>query len=319
MIIDAHVHMIALSTESGGFLSPKMQSGVVFRVLKRMLGIKGTDPKKLDHDFRKRLVAWAEESTVDALALLAFDGVYDEMGELDRKKTHLYVPNDYAFEVASDSDAFFPIASVNPQRRDAIDELERVVELGAVAIKTLPNSQNFDPGNLEYKAFWQRMADLDIPLLTHTSYEHTIPPYNQEYGKPERLMLPLENGVVVIAAHCASSGIAHAKEDMHTWLKMLESYPNLYGDISAMGSLSRFTYIHKVLASELAQERVIFGSDFPVPVAPMLFARKLGVAKARELSQIKNPIEKNYQTFKALGVSDEIMQRGAKILRLTNS
>lgn len=319
MIIDAHVHIFALSPETGGFLSPKMSSGVVFRVLKRMLGMKGNDPAQLDRDFRKRLVKWADESTVDAMALLAFDGVYDENGNLDRKKTHLYVPNDYAFELASDSSSLFPIASINPQRKDAIDELERVVELGAVAIKTLPNSQNFDPGNLEYKYFWQKMADLKIPLLTHTSYEHTIPPYNQEYGKPERLMLPLENGVVVIAAHCASSGIAHLKEDMHTWLRMLESYPNLYGDISAMASLSRFTYIHKVLESDLAQERVIFGSDFPVPVSPILFARKLGLPKARELTKIKNPIEKNYQTFKALGVSQEIMERGAKILRLPNS
>ncbi len=316
MIIDAHVHIFALSPETGGFLSPKMQSGFVYRILKRALGIKGNDPAQLDRDFRKRLVTWADESTVDAMALLAFDGVYDKKGNLERKKTHLYVPNDYAFEVASDSDSLLPIASINPQRKDAIDELERVVELGAVAIKTLPNSQNFDPGNFEYKAFWQKMGDLNIPLLTHTSYEHTIPPYSQEYGKPERLVLPLENGVVVIAAHCASSGVAHIREDMHTWLKMLETYPNLYGDISAMGSLSRFTYIHKILASELAQDRVIFGSDFPVPVAPMLFARKLGLAKARELSKIKNPIEKNYQTFKALGVSQEIMERGSKILRL---
>ena len=316
MILDAHVHLVALGPDSGGFLSPKMRSGVVFRILKRMIGIKGNDGAQLDLDFQKVLIKWSDESTVDALGLLAFDGVYDAKGKLDKKKTHLYVPNDYAFKVASLSDSLLPIASINPQREDALDELDRVSDLGATAIKTLPNSMNFDPANLAYKLFWQKMADLKLPLLTHTSFEHTIPSYNQIYGKPERLKLALENGVVVIAAHCASSGVAHLKEDMPTWLSMLESFPNLYGDISAMASLSRFPYIHKVLASELAMERVIFGSDFPVPVSPIVFTRKLGLAKVRELAKIKNPIEKNYQTFKAVGVTQEIMERSAKILRL---
>ena len=68
---------------------------------------------------------------------------------------------------------------------------------------------------------------------------------------------------------------------------------NLYGDISAMGSVSRFPYIHRVLKNPKAVDRVILGSDFPVPVSPMLFASKIGFWRAREISKIKNPIQKN--------------------------
>ena len=38
-------------------------------------------------------------------------------------------------------------ASVNPTRKDALDELERVAALGAVLNKVLPNAMVFDPAD----------------------------------------------------------------------------------------------------------------------------------------------------------------------------
>ena len=34
-----------------------------------------------------------------------------------------------------------------PQRRDAIDELHRCADAGAVLVKVLPNAKQFDPAN----------------------------------------------------------------------------------------------------------------------------------------------------------------------------
>ena len=241
--------------------------------------------------------------------------MYDDAGRLDETRTHLYVPNDYLFDVCSVSEQILPIASINPQRRDALDELDRVTDRGAVAIKFLPNSQAFNPADPRYLPFWRKMADLGMPALTHTSFEHTIPPYFQEYGLPERLRPALDEGVTVIAAHCAGSGVAHIKEDFGTWLAMLHEWPNLYGDISAMASVSRFPYIHKVLAEEIAIDRVCLGSDFPVPVSPMVFARTIGLRRAMELGKIENPLQRNLETFRALGVPDAVFERGAALLR----
>lgn len=316
MIIDVHVHLVGMDHENGCLVSRRLGSGVVFHILRLALGLRGVERGDIDRAYREKLVEWVHECDVDKIGLLGMDGIYDDAGKLDEKRTHLYVPNDYLFDVASISDQVLPIASVNPSRRDAMDELERVSELGAVAIKTLPNSQVFDPADPAYDRFWQKMADLQLPLLTHTSFEHTIPAYEQEFGKPERLIGPLSQGVTVIAAHCASSGVAHIKEDIDTWLKMLREWPNLYGDISAMCSVSRFPYIWRVLDDELAIERVCMGSDFPVPVSPMVFATRIGFRKALELGRIDNPIQRNLETFRAIGVPDHVMQRGAELLRL---
>ena len=294
-----------------------MTKGPVAALLRKALGLPSGPADQVDDAYRVMLNKVIQTPRLDGGCLLAFDGVYDAQGRLDLGRTSVMVGNDYCLEVCRDSPKFFPICSVNPARRDAIDELERVVELGSVAIKTLPNSQGFDPADKAYTAFFQRMADLGTPWLTHTSFEHTIPPLNQLYGKPERLRLALEQGVTVIAAHCAGSGVAHPfREDFQTWRMMLRDHDNLWGDISAMASVSRFPYIHKVLQDPLARQRVLMGSDFPVPVSPAVFVRQLGVAKVRELSQITNPLARNVRVFEALGVPQEVFERTAKLLRL---
>jgi len=316
MIIDIHVHLVGLDEANGCYVDEKLSRGLVYHLLKLALGLRGVDRDELDRAYRERLVDWVHTCDVDAVGLLALDGVYDEDGALDLEQTKIVVPNDYCFDVCSVSEQLLPIASINPQRRDAIEELDRVVEHGAVAIKTLPNSQGFDPSNEAYEPFWRRMAEHGIPLLTHTSFEHTIPAIDQEFGRPEKLVGPLDAGVTVIAAHCASSGVAHLHEDIDTWLAMLHDYPNLYGDISAMASMARFPYVRRVLDDELACQRAILGSDFPIPVSPMRLATRLAFRRAHALSRLENPIQKNLETFRALGVPDEVFERGAEILKL---
>lgn len=317
MIIDIHVHLVGMNPANGCFVSPKMSSGLLYHLLTWGVGLTGVGRRDLDPAYRDQIVTWADESELDGVGILAFDAIYDELGHFDHGATQYYVSNDYCFNVCEYSEKLLPIASVNPWRRDAFEELERVAALGAVGLKLLPNSQGVDPANPRFRPFWRRVAELSLPLISHTSFEHTIPVVEQSFGKPERLRAVLDEGVTVIAAHCAGSGVAHPfEEDFGTWLAMLEEHPNLWGDISAMTSVSRFPYIHKVLESELARQRVVLGSDFPIPVSPMVFSPQLGWQKARELAQLKNPLQQNLEVFRALGVDEGIMRRGAELLRV---
>jgi len=317
MIVDGHAHLIGMHPKNGCFASTSMRRGPVAWLLKRSLGLGGVPFEELDAAYVAQLIRYAEDSELDAVGVLAFDGVYDARGKLDEARTSLMVSNDYCFEVCARSKTLWPIASINPQREGAMDELERVSELGAVAIKTLPNSQGFDPANPAYRDFWARMAELELPLLTHTSFEHTIPPLDQSFGHPEHLVPVLEEGTTVIAAHCAGSGTAHPfVEHYDVWRRMLERYERLYGDISAMATVSRYPYIHRVLSSDLATSRVLMGSDYPIPVQPSVFLPKLGVRRVRQLLKITNPLQRNYETFRALGVGEEVMGRAWEVMRM---
>ena len=316
MIIDTHVHLIGHLQKNNCYVHPRMIGGITYRFLIHAMGFRGMALKDLDRAYCDKLVHLVEQSDLDAVGLLAMDGVYDERGELDRNVTNVLVGNDYCFEACRLSEKLLPICSINPQRKDALEELDRVAEMGAVAIKTIPNSQAFDPAEVRYKTFWKRMVDHHLPLLSHTSFEHTIPVYDQALGRPEKLRPALDCGVTVIAAHCSTAGIVHLHEDLDTWLSMLEDYPNLYGDISALASVARFPYIRKVLSDERSRDRILLGSDFPVPVSPLLFLHRLGFSKAWQLKRIENPLQRNLATFQALGVDEEALRRAAKVLKL---
>ena len=71
-------------------------------------------------------------------------------------------------------------------------------------VKVLPNTQQFDPANARYRAFYRAMAQRNVPLLSHVGYEFSLIGKDQSVGDPNRLRLPLEEGVTVIAAHACS-------------------------------------------------------------------------------------------------------------------
>jgi predicted TIM-barrel fold metal-dependent hydrolase len=249
------------------------------------------------------------------------DGVYDESGELDEQRTVMKVGADHLFDVCEQSDKLVPIPSINPRRSDAVEHLHEVADRGAVAIKALPNSQGFDPANSAFETFWAEMSNLELPLLSHTSFEHTIPVIDQSYGEPSRLAAPLEAGVTVIAAHCASSGVAHVTDHFQEWRQMIEEYRHFYGDISAMASMARFSYLRRVLGDSVSRRRALYGSDCPIPVTPWLFAASLGLGKVRELADIQNPLDRNLQTVRAVAAEDGInidgvLTRASRLLGL---
>jgi hypothetical protein len=316
MITDIHGHLVGMRQENGCYLHPRMLGGFMYWFLVRALGLGGVERERLDQAYREQLLRFVEESELERVALLPLDGVYDQRGDLDRDRTNVLVGNDYCLEVCRLSPKLVPACSINPQRRDALDELERVSALGAAALKVVPNSQAFDPGDPRYRPFWKRVADLGLPLLSHASFEHTIPVYDQSFGRPERLRPALECGVTVIAAHCATAGVTHLHEDYPTWLAMLKEFPNLYGDISSMASPARFPYIRRVTSHELARERILLGSDYPVLVLPLLFLPRLGFSRVRQLGRIRNPLQRNLSIFRALGVGEDILRRASRLLRL---
>src|SRR5438309_44929 len=111
-----------------------------------------------------------------------------------------------------------------------------------------------------------RESSMDaVVLLAHTGGEHTVSVINAALADPRLLRFPLECGVTVIAAHCATKSGAFDIDHFDAWVAMLREFPNLYGDISAMVSLNRCGHLRDCLRPEILS-RILHGSDFPVPV-----------------------------------------------------
>lgn len=221
------------------------------------------------------------------LVLLAFDAHYDARGQRDLARTSFITPNDYAMEMARRHPRYFEwAASIHPYRADAVAELDRCAAGGARAVKWLPAAQGVDPGSPLCDHFYSALAGHDLPLLVHAGEERAVNGGDtQQFGNPLRLRRPLEHGVRVIVAHCASLGEDRDLDagengpwgdSFALFARLMDETRDsgqLYGDISAVTQRNRAgPALQHLLERGDWHPRLLNGSDYPLPGVMPLFS-----------------------------------------------
>jgi len=327
-VIDIHLHIGGKGNSSPCKMSKKflLSPAYLYMVVRSGISLKEL---LRDHDtvLRTTMIERLNNAPgVNFGVFLAFDSVYNENGEVDKKHSNMVTPNEYVMSIARDNPKVLFGASVHPNRkvREGIEELDRCIEGGAVLIKWVPNSQIFDPSDRKYEWFYRKLADENLPLLCHTGLEHAIPVEEteyQEFGDPRKLRLALEMGVKVIAAHCATSFFSWEKSYLDELSEMFDEGErrgwNLYADISAVCTLFRASIIDDIL-KKIPHNRMVLGSDYPIPVdnMPPQFVETLTVQEYLDIAKIDNPIEKNYRQLLAMDFPKEAMTKASSILRI---
>ena len=283
--IDAHNHVVGVGHGgSGCAVHPSMTDGirhplnwVRFQAYARASGIESMDA--IDQEYMAKLRDRVEQMPHTGTHLLfAFDRVYTEAGVPDPEHTVFYVPNDHMLRAVGMSERFAACASIHPFRPDAIDELHRMADAGAVAVKWLPNAMWIDPADPRCIPFYEAMAARRLTLISHGGEEQAIPsPHTQEYGNPLRLRLPLRVGVQVVVAHCASFGSSLDLDDPSSpsvpsfdlFLRLMDEPSwdrNLYGELSAVVLFNRVRgVVDTLLRRTDLHPRLVHGSDYPIP------------------------------------------------------
>ncbi|PHX58746.1 MAG: hypothetical protein CK522_02585 [Opitutia bacterium] len=315
---DCHVHLVGNGQDGSGcwLRIEGLWLKVLSEVMRKAVGM----PLPLMHkDFDVKYVEALRElvrgSYVDKALLLAQDEVYDEEG----KKLNFgsfHVPNDYLFKVCRENPEFVPAVSIHPGRKDALAELDRCLALGARALKLLPNCQNVNCSLPQYDEFWRRMAAAGLPFLCHTGGEMTVPVLHRSYQDPRILRRPLELGVKVIAAHSAGNSHFFDQNYFAELIKLMDEFPGLYADTSALNSPIRSGVLKQVKQSGRLG-RFLHGSDYPVPVgARWVWLRGLiTFAQASEAGKIPNLIERDAFLKRAMGFDDAHFTHLGEILR----
>jgi hypothetical protein len=314
-----HVHIVGNgSGGTGCWLRVRGWHRPLAALMVRQIGLPSSSFKgDLDRLYVERLLELVRTSSLSAAVILAHDNVYEQDGRVMEGVGSLYVPNEYVLRLARDHREFLPAVSIHPARPDAFDELERCLADGAVMMKCLPNCHNIDCNDRRYTRFWEQMAAARLPLLAHTGGEHTVPVVRKELSDPRTLRLPLECGVTVIAAHCATKSGLFDPEYFHVFAEMTRRYPNLYGDSSAFNVPIRGRHVRECLDLSLVG-RMLHGSDYPVPVHGHFAWLKGYVdwATFRRWEKHPNPLERDYQLKRAMGFPEDSFSRIWKILRL---
>ncbi len=178
-----------------------------------------------------------------------------------------YIGNDYIAEVVRQyPDHFMGFASVDPWKGVlAIQELERSVkELGLRGLKLHPTTQAFFPNDTHFYPLWKKCAELGIPVLFHTGQTGVgarTPGgggYKLKYAHPLHLDDVAADfpDLTIIMAHPA---VPWQEEQLAVVLHKA----NVYMDLSGW-SPKYFRPILTQYATTLLQDKVLFGSDYPV-------------------------------------------------------
>ena len=240
--------------------------------------------------------------------LLAMDHSYLPDGTLAPEQADFFVPNDYVLAVARQyPDLFVPVISVHPDRPDALAVLTKWAGQGVRCVKWLPNAQGIDPAQPRYDAFYRKLRELGLVLLTHTGEEGAVNAAGaQELGNPLRLRRALDAGVMVIMAHCASRGqsddLDHPgkrAENFDLFLRMMDEpryRGQLFADISALTLWTRLPRpLLEVLRRPDLQARLVNGSDYPMPALNCVISLRTLERLGMIVSADRQPLSEIYE------------------------
>jgi uncharacterized protein len=292
-VLDTHVHVAGLGADGTGcWVNPNMRSPthplnyVEFRFYVGAGGIK--DVEHGDREYMERLRTLMRDCHPHGrLLLFPFAFARTDAGVEDREGSEFHVPNEYVSSLARQNPEFFrPACSIHPYDPEAVTQLRESRRQGAVAVKWLPNAMNIDPASPRCDAFYEAQRELGMPLITHSGEEKAVHSDRaQRLGNPLRLRRPLEHGVKVVIAHCASLGTnadidlpegenAPAVDNFDLFVRVFTDpryEKNVFADISAMTQVNRCERpLREVLMHPEWHPRLVNGSDYPLPAVDFI-------------------------------------------------
>ncbi|MBT3922307.1 MAG: amidohydrolase family protein [Nitrospina sp.] len=284
-LIDFHTHILGLgNSNSGIWVNPAMQNPANpmryfrFRVFKNASGI--YQDEKADRQYIARLLELIENLPEKGrFMILGFDKHYSKNGKEDLERTEFYIPNKYISSLVKKYPKIFtPMISIHPYRKDSLQKLEEWNKKGARFIKWLPNAMGIDPSDPRLDPYYSKVKELNMVILVHVGGEGAVHTGEfEKLGNPLLLRRPLDQGVKIVMAHCASRGTnldldTPSNGEVHNFdlfMRMMEEkrYEGfLFGEISGLTQNNRFDGpLQTLLAKKEWHSRLVNGSDYPLP------------------------------------------------------
>lgn len=321
MSIDMHCHHFTF--KKGGYIHPKFMNSKRIRMYLAGIGLiswrealRGNipAPERIDELYCARLISQTAESPLDHVVALAFDGIYDSKGELDKDRTIKYVSNDAVLDLMRDCPKFLLGASVNPTRRDWKDELDKCLESGAVLMKWLPSVMDFDPADPRILPFYERLRETGTPILMHIGFELALPAKNAYYANIDRLETVLQSGVTVIAAHCCGGWPMPLLDVAGLWelprmRRLVHKYQNLFFDIAGMTAPHRKPRLMNALADPVISTRIVYATDYPITLQTWAFRKQ-----TRGIVLPDNYYAKDIAIKVGCGLTEDMLERGYDVI-----
>ena len=167
--------------------------------------------------------------------------------------------NDFALSINNEEN-IYAFGSIFPFSEDALDELDRIKEMGFKGVKLHPDYQGFDVDDERLKPIYRKISQLGLITVFHAGFDYGFaPPYG---ATPDKMIKALSwFSSPVVAAHW---GGVNCNEDV---LKHLCS-TDIYFDTSFGYSMMPKYYAQKIIEKH-GTDKILFGTDTPWHTAGM--------------------------------------------------
>jgi predicted TIM-barrel fold metal-dependent hydrolase len=173
----------------------------------------------------------------------------------------LYASNEFVANICKlHPQKFIGFASVNPKKDDAVKILENAItQLGLRGLKLHPPLQDFYPNDQVAWPVYQMASTLKIPVVFHVG--------STPFGSMVKLSQanPILIDDVATAFPSLKIILTHLGTMWHNETFMLvEKNPNVYVDTAAYPYEIK-ALLTKELIERIGENKIIFGTDFPMP------------------------------------------------------
>lgn len=234
MIVDIHTHVFKPESDFG----PKLQAD-----MKRC---------RIDQAVWGDVESRHLETTTAADVAIVFG--------LQASATDWNIPNEnVAAHVSRAADRLLFFASIDPLKSGFMEELERCHRhLGAVGVKLAPLYQNVHPADPRCYEIYRYCVKNGLPILFHAGTSFVS-------GTPLDYSRPIHFDAVAVDFPDLRMVLAHLG---HPWegetIAVIRRHANVYADLSALYYRPwQFYNSMRLLVEYRAEEKVLFGSDFP--------------------------------------------------------
>jgi hypothetical protein len=240
-LVDAHVHAPALATLKPAWLE-------------------WADRFSRGHDWRSAYTPAGDPDPARLDALLAAEGVDRALlfCEYSPRTTGIQPIEDNLPIAAANPTRFRLVANINPHLHHPVgSEVERQLDLGAVALKVHPVHGGFSPADRELYDAYTVCAQRGVPVILHSGTS-TFPGARARFGDPALLLDVLEDfpDVPFVFAH----GGRGWWYDTAAFLALAR--PNVWLDLAGLPPVKLPEYYQRFDLVRLAR-KWIFGTDWP--------------------------------------------------------
>lgn len=180
---------------------------------------------------------------------------------------HEPIPSaEIAAQAADHADVLIPFGSIDPLTGSAAIDLARelAVEHGVRGFKLHPTVQGFDPSDDAYRPLWAALAELELPVVVHSGQTGIGAGMPGGYGFKLRYSNPMLLDDVLAENPTLRIVFAHpAVPWVEEQLSIATHKPGAWIDLSGWSPKYFPPPLVRAFGSYL-QDRVVFGSDFPL-------------------------------------------------------